>query len=108
MSKLALQLIAKAKKEKAKVIDLGKCGLTKLPEELFELEWLEELYVSNSYLDLEKGERIESKNTGGENKFHSISPRINKLPGLQVLYIGGDYPITWKISDITSLRTCPN
>jgi len=43
MSKLALKLIAIAKRTKAKVLDLGMCGLTELPDKLFELNQLEEL-----------------------------------------------------------------
>ena len=104
MSELALQLIAKAKKEKAKVLDLGKCGLTRLPDELFELEWLEKLYVCNAYWDWEKGNIIESKNSGSSNKLNSIPPQINKLINLQVLYIGDDFFETWKISNITAFK----
>ena len=36
----------KEKEEKTGKLDLGRCGLTELPEELFELEWLEELMTS--------------------------------------------------------------
>ena len=37
MSQLTLRLIAEAKRNNAKVLNLGNCGLTKLPNELFEL-----------------------------------------------------------------------
>ena len=50
----ALELIAKEKKEKTGKLDIGKCGLTELPEELFDLERLEELYVSNRFWDYKK------------------------------------------------------
>ena len=48
MSELALQLIAenKAKHERgedATYLDLGRCGLTKLPKEIKELVWVETL-----------------------------------------------------------------
>lgn len=46
MSELALKLIREAKETKAKTLDSGNCGLTELPDELFELVWLEELYLS--------------------------------------------------------------
>ncbi len=46
MSELALQLIREAKEQRLTRLDLGNCGLTTLPEELFELEWLEELILS--------------------------------------------------------------
>ena len=45
MSELALKLIKEAKEKRLKRLDLGNCGLTKLPEELFELVWLQNLEV---------------------------------------------------------------
>ena len=45
MSELALQLIHEAKETHAKTLDLGNCGLTKLPDALFELVDLEVLYL---------------------------------------------------------------
>lgn len=46
MSELALKLIAEnkakhARGEDARVLDLGNCGLTEVPEEVFALTWLE-------------------------------------------------------------------
>jgi len=52
MSQLALELIAKEKKEKTGKLDLGNCGLTELPKELFDCVWLEELIISNEYWDI--------------------------------------------------------
>ena len=46
MSELARRLIAENKKTKAKVLDLGNCGLTEVPEEIGELVWLETLVLS--------------------------------------------------------------
>jgi internalin A len=43
MSEIALKLIREAKETRATRLDLQNCGLTELPEELFELTWLEEL-----------------------------------------------------------------
>ena len=37
MSELALKLIRKAKETRATHLDLGNCGLTELPDALFEL-----------------------------------------------------------------------
>lgn len=37
MSELALKLIREAKETRATRLDLGNCGLTELPKELFEL-----------------------------------------------------------------------
>jgi internalin A len=41
MSELALQRIREAKEMRLTRLDLGNCGLTELPEELFELTWLD-------------------------------------------------------------------
>ena len=46
MPELALKLIRKAKQKRLTRLDLGNCGLTEIPEELFELTWLEELILS--------------------------------------------------------------
>ena len=43
MSELALKGVREAKRTRATRLDLGNCGLTELPDELFELTWLEEL-----------------------------------------------------------------
>ena len=48
MSELALQRIREAKEQRLTRLDLGNCGLTELPEELFELDWLEELFINNN------------------------------------------------------------
>jgi hypothetical protein len=39
MSALALQRIREAKEQRLTRLDLGNCGLTELPDELFELVW---------------------------------------------------------------------
>ena len=40
MSKLALELIEENKRTKSPYLDLGKCELTEIPEELFTCVWL--------------------------------------------------------------------
>jgi hypothetical protein len=47
MSALALKIINEAKEQRRTKLNLGNCGLTELPDELFELTWLEELNLSN-------------------------------------------------------------
>ena len=46
----ALQLIAENKRTKVKFLDLGNCGLTKVPDEVGDLAWLESLSGSNQRL----------------------------------------------------------
>ena len=46
MSELALQRIHEAKQHRLTRLDLGNCGLTELPDELFELTWLSALSLN--------------------------------------------------------------
>jgi internalin A len=48
MSEFALERIKEAKEKRLTQLNLGNCGLTELPDELFELVWLEELIVCNN------------------------------------------------------------
>ena len=60
MSELALKLVAEnkakhAQGEDARVLDLGNCGLTEVPEEVGELVWLEELILSGAWSEFDIG-----------------------------------------------------
>ena len=54
MSELAQKLIQEEKNPKTRTdkLDLGNCGLTDIPEEVFELTWLEELSFCNQNNEL--------------------------------------------------------
>lgn len=83
MSELALKLIAEAKRTRATRIDLGNCDLTELPEELFELTWLEELIISSSWNEYSLKEKKDkwknSKNIDYFNKIKAFPKAINRL-----------------------------
>jgi internalin A len=72
MSALALQRIREAKEQRLTRLDLGNCGLTELPDELFELTWLEELILCREIINYDTKSRkefiIETKNKGDENQ----------------------------------------
>ncbi len=53
MSDLALKRISENKKTRAPFLDLGKCGLTGIPEELGELILLEKLSFSSNWSDFD-------------------------------------------------------
>ena len=100
MSQLALELIKKEKRERTGKLDLGKCGLVDhWPEELFELDWLEELIICNRWRDWEQGQWIESKNPGAANFFSVIPDSLGKLVNVKKIKIGGDYPSIWSFTD---------
>ena len=106
MSELAKQLIKQEKQERTGKLDLGRCGLTDLNDipELFELEWLKELILSNRWVDYEKKEWIESQNKGGKNQLSALPPTLSNLGHLESLRIGGDYDHRWLLSDIRILE----
>jgi len=94
MTDLALQLIAREKKEKTGKLDLGKCGLTELPEELFELVWLEELSLGDSRWDAEYFNLIVSPNNGSYNRLQENLPdNFKKLKQLKRLYLSRIYGV---------------
>jgi internalin A len=105
MSELALELIRKEKKEKTGKLDLGNCGLTDFPKELFELVWLEELNFSDEYLDNEKHDWIISSNIGKGNRIEQpkLPETFARFQQLKTFRIGGDYIDKCKINDCTIL-----
>lgn len=92
MSEKALQLIAKEKEERTGRLNLGNCGLTEWPEELFELTWLEELVVGDNWeWDEEKGVfNIALSFTltfKVINRLNNVPQELSKLPKLRLLYL---------------------
>ncbi|MEM6966060.1 MAG: leucine-rich repeat domain-containing protein, partial [Bacteroidota bacterium] len=119
MPELALPLIAKEKEARTGRLDLGRCGLTKLPEALFELEWLEELSVCNRYWDHEQREYVNTKNIGAYNLLRGNLPeQLKKLTQLKTLRLGGSGTISnsintifsdyWELEDISVLQNLQN
>lgn len=107
MSKLALQLIAQAKKENWKSLDLGRTGLREIPEEVFELTELEELWLSDAVWNWEKKEWTYSRNRGEINLIWRLSEGIKRLKKLKKLYAGG-FQHVLGISDISILKNLSN
>jgi len=71
MSQLAQKLIAENKRTKSTFLDLGNCGLTELPEELFECTWLENLNLGTVYFD-EKEHEFEYKSEDNKNLIRDL------------------------------------
>ncbi len=84
MSDLAKQLIAEAKRTRATKLDLSWTGMTEVPEELFELEWLEELILDDQELLTSKGEGVKS------NHLSAIPSKIAQLKALKTFTANGD------------------
>jgi internalin A len=88
MPELALQLIAKEKKEKTGILDLGNCGLEYIPEEVFSMHWLEVLSFATDYWHPEKKQWVTTTNKRPKNYLaHTALPEgFKKLAGLKEFY----------------------
>ena len=98
---LALELIKSAKEQQSKTLNLEKCSLTALPDELFELTWLEELNLSFKYSPWDETgkELIEiSPNQGEPNKISELPAAFSKLQNLKFFNARGN-----PISDLSPL-----
>jgi internalin A len=93
MSNLAKKLIAENKRTKAKFLDLGNCGLKKIPGEVGELVWLEGLSLASNWEEWDGDKewpQTETKNGGNENTFTDLGPLAGRSC-LRDLYLQG----TW-------------
>jgi internalin A len=109
MSELAIQLIKEnkakhARGEDATYLDLGNCGLTELPPELGVCTWLEELVLSDEWVDREAGERKNSQNTGELNNIHSLEG-IQPLKKLKRLIVAGDWLTEYELADLSPVQS---
>ncbi|MEM7372899.1 MAG: leucine-rich repeat domain-containing protein [Bacteroidota bacterium] len=104
MSELARRLIREAKETGATKLDLGKCGLTDWPKELFELTELEELSLANKTWNWTKRKWVESPNKGLNNFISHLPPELSNLSNLTSLNVGGG-GANWLIKDIGVLET---
>jgi Leucine-rich repeat (LRR) protein/GTPase SAR1 family protein len=108
----ALTLIADAKRTKATRLDLGNCGLTELPDALFELIWLEELILSTGWYEYnfekKEWETITSENKGEANRIQHLSHKLGLLKSVKKLVVAGKYDAKWDLSDLAPLKELTN
>jgi internalin A len=100
MSEMALQLIAQAKKERWKRLDLGHCGIIgKVPDEVAELEDLEELILSNFWheWDGQSWQETSSQNSGPGNQITQLPAHP---PQSLLVLVASNYDL----EDITPLQ----
>lgn len=119
MSELALKLIAEnkakhARGEDARVLDLGNCGLTEVPEEVGELVWLEEIIFSEKWQEYNFTKRMwesqKSINKGEKNILLRLPNNFSLLKNLKKLILDGTGLLyTEPISKLYDLETiCMN
>ncbi len=111
-SDYVLKIINEAKRTNAKEINLSNCGLTELPEELFELTDLESLILCD-YYDLEKKYHFKSENFLEKNKIVLLSSKIIKLKNLNKFIIGNSiakdqFPYLIKLKKLVYLDLSSN
>jgi internalin A len=108
MSNLAQQRIREAKEKRLTRLDIGNCGLTEIPEEVFELTWLEELILSSEWdeysFEKMKWERFNSQDEGKANNIKTISPKIKLLRVLKKLIAGAHRIPKWDLNDLSPLQ----
>ncbi len=104
MSELIKKLIAENEKNKDKFLDLGNCGLTKLSNKLFEINYLEGLNLGFQYYNDEKQEGRLTKNQEKNNQLTGRELRkLTKLPELKKLFLHN----TIADADISFLEKLP-
>jgi internalin A len=106
MPELALQLIAKEKKEKTGILDLGNCGLEYIPEEVFSMHWLEVLSFATDYWHPEKKKWVTTTNKGPKNYLaHTALPEgFKKLAGLKEFYYSSIFSGPQPLQELGALQ----
>lgn len=116
MSDLAQKLIHECKETQSKFLNLGNCGLSELPKELFDCVWLEELNLGEYfYSDFEQGfdkDKLVKANyqeLSKNNYLHATMPDgLKRSFLLDKLRIGNPnhiWTIPEEICKLTSLKT---
>ncbi len=82
----AKELIAENKRTRAKFLYLGRCGLTRVPEEVGELVWLESLSLSDNYSEWD-GQRWNYKLSERPHETNKRLSDLAPLAGLNPLQI---------------------
>jgi Leucine-rich repeat (LRR) protein len=81
-------VIAEARRNQAKVLDLGRCGLKSVPEEIGTLPWLESLSLADkrSEWDGKRWHQKTSEHLGDSNDGLTDLWALAELPALRMLY----------------------
>ncbi|MEP7318057.1 MAG: leucine-rich repeat protein [Panacibacter sp.] len=94
-----IEIINREIKERTGTLDLGRCGLTTIPDEVVKMDWVTTLVLGNS-----QGGRLATKNTYRDNAFNAkdISYLVNQLTQLNEL--GMKETRLTEIPSLTNLR----
>jgi len=109
-SSKALELINRAKSSNPTYLEIGRCGISKLPDALFDkLPDLETLIVSDRWQELKGSQWNEqrSRNYSGYNKLTAINPRISELKNLK-RFVCSTTNNDFSVADLTPLQGLTN
>ncbi len=98
MSEIARYIIEENIRSKRPYLDLGRCGLTEIPDYIEELTWIETLVLSNEWLEYnphtQHFDYKKSVNSGKNNNILSLSPALSSLKSLKRLFLQNQSSIT--------------
>jgi internalin A len=100
----AQAIINKEKRDKSGVLNLGRCGLTAVPDEVAAMYWLQTLILSNEYWDWDYNKVFYRQDGTEDNAVAALPAWLCQLSGLRMLVAGGEQHSRWQLSDITMLR----
>jgi len=105
---LALQLIEENIITKSPRLDLSNCGMSEIPEEIGELEWLEELIIAGEiYYDYQQKSLQTTSNKGEQNDIITLPIGFKKLRKLRKIVLrGGKNRIL--LNDFSFLKSLTN
>ena len=105
-NKLAAEIIRKCQEEQSDFLDLGNCGLTEVPEEVFEMTHLRRLNLGQRFYN--NRDWINTKNEGNYNQITKLSRELYRLQNLKELSLEGnpimDGTIISEIPDLERLN----
>ncbi|MEE7625001.1 COR domain-containing protein [Methylobacter sp. Wu8] len=106
MSELALRLIAENKKTRDIFLDLGNCGLSKVPDEIGDLVWLEGLSFAEEWWDGKQWHNCQ--NNTEKNNIFKLSNCLGQLKQLKRLFLSGNHHKTSGLADLGPLEGLRN
>jgi internalin A len=102
----AIEIIEREMKEQTGTLILSDCGLTEIPREVFGMEWLTELIITNNYDTTKTYEN--TKDLADPNHIAEIPFEISQLQKLKKLRIGPSGTSPWNITEIDALAKLSN
>lgn len=107
MKNVVTRLIKENIESKSHHLDLGNCGLTTLPSELFSLKWLTELNLGSHFLAENNTYIASSNSVGGNRILNSSLARLTELPQLKSLSLAsnrlGDFSFLVELPKLESI-----